>query len=160
MTAHAASTPLAAGRFLRFVLVGGFATAVHYLVAGLLLNLAGWPPVRASATGFVVSALANYALNARFTFGLTGGHGRHLPRFALVAGMGWLLNAGGLWLLLRAGLHPYVAQPIVTIVVMFSNFLLNALWAMRPHATPGAALHAAPGAVPGAVPDAVPPPRT
>ncbi len=120
-------------RFGRFLLVGGVATAVHYLTALLLLRLAGWPAVQASATGFVVGALANYALNARFTFGLRGGHARHLPRFAAVASVGWLLNAAGMWGLLHLGAHPYVAQPIVTILVLFFNFLLNALWAMRPH---------------------------
>ncbi|ALV07662.1 GtrA family protein [Roseateles depolymerans] len=121
------------GRFGRFLLVGGVATAVHYVTAFLLLRLAGWPAVQASATGFVVGAMANYALNARYTFGLRGQHAHHLPRFAVVAGMGWLLNAAGMWGLLRAGLHPYVAQPVVTILVLFFNFLLNALWAMRPH---------------------------
>ncbi|SEK27984.1 Putative flippase GtrA (transmembrane translocase of bactoprenol-linked glucose) [Roseateles sp. YR242] len=128
--------PVTLGRFGRFLLVGGVATAVHYVTAFGLLTLAGWPPVRASATGFIVGALANYALNARFTFGLKGGHGRHLPRFAAVAGLGWLLNAAGMWGLLRLGLHPYLAQPVVTILVLFCNFLLNALWAMRPHSSP------------------------
>lgn len=121
------------GRFGRFLLVGGVATAVHYVTALMLLRLAGWPAVQASAAGFIVGALANYALNARYTFGLRGDHARHLPRFAAVASIGWLLNAGGMWVLLQVGVHPYVAQPIVTILVLFFNFLLNALWAMRPH---------------------------
>ena len=124
--------PLAPGRFARFLVVGGIATAVHYAVAALLLNLGGWPAVWASATGFVVSAFANYALNARFTFGVRGDHGNHLPRYAAVASLGWTLNALGMWALLRAGLHPYLAQPIVTVGVLFVNFTLNALWAMRP----------------------------
>lgn len=121
------------GRFGRFLMVGGVATAVHYVTAFLLLRLAAWPAVQASAAGFVVGALANYALNARYTFGLRGRHAHHLPRFAAVASIGWLLNAAGMWGLLRAGVHPYVAQPVVTILVLFFNFLLNALWAMRPH---------------------------
>lgn len=125
--------PVSLGRFGRFLLVGGVATAVHYLTAFLLLRLAGWPAVSASAAGFIVGAFANYLLNARFTFGLRGHHGRHLPRFAAVASLGWLLNAGGMALLLHLGLHPYLAQPVVTVLVLFFNFLLNALWAMRPH---------------------------
>ncbi len=132
-TASAPTAPVSLGRFGRFLLVGGVATAVHYLTAFLLLRAAGWPAVSASAAGFIVGAFANYLLNARFTFGLRGHHGRHLPRFAAVASLGWLLNAGGMALLLHLGLHPYLAQPMVTVLVLFFNFLLNALWAMRPH---------------------------
>ncbi|OWQ92948.1 hypothetical protein CDN99_00075 [Roseateles aquatilis] len=123
---------LSLGRFGRFVLVGGAATAVHYLVALLLLHLAGWGAVAASAGGAFVGAIASYVLNARFTFGVRGRHGHHAPRFAAVASLGWMLNALGMWGLLRLGLHPYVAQPIVTALVLLSNFGFNALWAMRP----------------------------
>lgn len=122
---------LSPGRFGRFVVVGGAATAVHYLTALALLHAAGWGAVAASAAGAAVGAVASYGLNARFTFGVRGRHGHHAPRFAAVAGLGWMLNALGMWGLLRLGLHPYLAQPLVTVAVLFCNFALNALWAMR-----------------------------
>ncbi len=123
------------GRFGRFVLVGGVATAVHYVTALVLLHAAQWGPVAASTAGALAGALVGYALNARFTFDVRERHGHHLARYLLVAALGWCLNAIGLWGLLRLGLHPYVAQPIVTVLVLLSNFAFNALWAMRPAAT-------------------------
>lgn len=122
------------GRFGRFVLVGGVATAVHYATALTLLHAADWGAVPASTVGAFAGALVGYALNARFTFGVRERHGHHLTRYLLVAALGWGLNALGLWGLLRLGLHPYAAQPIVTGLVLVSNFAFNALWAMRPAA--------------------------
>lgn len=120
------------GRFGRFVLVGGVATAVHYLTALVLLHAVQWGPVPASTAGAFAGALVGYALNARFTFEVRERHGHHLARYLLVAALGWGLNAIGLWGLLRLGWHPYLAQPVVTALVLLSNFAFNALWAMRP----------------------------
>jgi putative flippase GtrA len=116
---------------LTFAAIGTAATLLHYATAYALMRLFEWPPVVASSIGYALSAIANYAANARFTFGVRERHAHHFARFAVVAGLGWLLNAAVLWLFLSLGLHPFVAQPLVTASVMSVSFILNARWAMR-----------------------------
>ena len=55
-------------QFGKFLLVGGFATALQYAVLAVLVQTAGIDPVLASSIGYLVSALANYELNYRLTF--------------------------------------------------------------------------------------------
>ena len=71
-----------AGALLRFLLVGGTATAMQYAVLVALVRWAGVGPTLASCIGFVLSAVLNYALNRRFTFRSQARHAQALPRFA------------------------------------------------------------------------------
>jgi putative flippase GtrA len=116
-------------QFSRFVLVGGFSTALQYLLLVLSVQAAGTDPVVASSVGYVLSALANYDLNYRLTFRsrvpCLGG----MLRFALVHAVGFLLNGA----IMTAGtkglaLHYFVAQVLATIVVLFWNFFANRRW--------------------------------
>lgn len=115
----------------RFLLVGGLATAVHYLITALLHGLAGWPMVLASAIGFTVSAIGNYALNARFTFRSERSHRSAFPRFALTAGAGLLINSLLLTALLGLGLHAVLAQLMTTLGTLIWNYVINALWTFK-----------------------------
>ena len=68
-----------AGQALRFVLVGGFATALHY---GLYLLLRRVMPLNVAYTlGYVLSFVANFYLTAWFTF-------RIAPSWRKLVGMG------------------------------------------------------------------------
>jgi putative flippase GtrA len=54
------------GEALRFVLVGGFSTVLHYAIYWVLQH---WMNVNiAYTTGYLLSFLANYYLSAHFTF--------------------------------------------------------------------------------------------
>ena len=64
------------GQFLRFLLVGGIATAVHYAVMIGLHSGLGMSAVGASAIGFVVSAVFNFAASYRYTFRSNASIGR------------------------------------------------------------------------------------
>jgi len=116
-------------QFSRFVLVGGFSTALQYLILAVLVQAAGIDPVAASSLGYVLSALANYDLNYRLTFRSRVRYVGGLFRFALVVTSGLLLNglimAAGTKLL---GLHYLVAQVAATIVVLFWNFFAHRRW--------------------------------
>jgi len=111
-----------------FLLVGGGATALHYLIAALLWRAVGLAPPLASGLGFGLSALFNYAANARYTFQSTGAHTQNLPRFALVAGIGLALNSGVIWGLTHWGWNAVAAQLLATVLVLAWNFVLNAVW--------------------------------
>ena len=116
-------------QFSRFVLVGGFSTALQYLILVLLVQTAGVDPVVASSAGYVLSALANYDLNYRLTFRSRVPYLGGLFRYTLVMTTGFLLNgaimAAGTKFL---GLHYLLAQIAATIVVLFWNFFAHRRW--------------------------------
>lgn len=112
-----------------YALVGLFATAVHYLVLVMLVELAGVEASLAAATGAVAGALAAYAGNRRFTFASRAAHTRALPRFLAVAAAGAaasaaIVHAGTAWL----GLHYLVPQAAATLLVLVAGFTLNRRW--------------------------------
>jgi len=116
-----------------FLLVGGFATALHYVLMAGLIALLGIQAVPASATGFAISAVVNYLLTARLTFRSKQAHTVTAPRFVVVAGTGLGLNALLLSLLLP-GLHLILAQLLTTIGVLIWNYSINGLWTFKDRA--------------------------
>ena len=116
---------------ISFVLVGGFATGVHYALMALLIWLVDCPLVLASAIGFAVSAVANYILNARLTFRSQESHAKTLPRFIVTSLLGLAINASMLAFLVSLGMHPALAQLLTTLGVMLWNYTINALWTFK-----------------------------
>lgn len=115
--------------FLRFVLVGGSATALHYLVMFLLIHLAGVDAGIASASGYTLSTFWNYWANACFTFGGGHDHARSLPRFLATAIAGLGINQLMLLGLIALGIPVAVAQLAATATVLLWNYFINASWA-------------------------------
>jgi putative flippase GtrA len=116
---------------ITFLCVGGFATALHYAVMFALVYALGWHPVPASTTGFLTSAVVNFALNARFTFRSTRSVLHTAPRFAIVAASGLLLNRYTLALLLSLGTHVLIGQIVATLCVLTWNYIINAIWTFK-----------------------------
>ena len=116
------------GRFVRFALVGGVATAIQYALLVLLVRAFGVAPTPASSVGFALSAIANYLLNYHFTFASDRPHGPAAAKFALLAGTGLLINAAIMHWLVTAGVHYLLAQVCATAVVLFWNFIGNSFW--------------------------------
>lgn len=116
-------------QFGRFFLVGGFSTALQYLILLALVQAGGVDPVVASSVGYVLSALANYDLNYRLTFRSRVPYLGGMLRYALVMTTGLLLNgaimAAGTKVL---GMHYLLAQVVATIVVLFWNFYAHRRW--------------------------------
>jgi putative flippase GtrA len=123
-------------RFIRFVLVGGTATAFHYAVAAAL-SLSGLTTVVVGSTiGFVLSALLNYGLNARYTFGTAAANAGQGLRFFVTVATGCLLNAAILKGAIGLGLHAVPAQLLATALVLAWNFVISSVWVFRPAAPP------------------------
>lgn len=114
-----------------FAMVGGFATAVQYVLMSLLIWLFDCPLVLASGIGFAVSAVANYLLNARLTFRSDERHAKTFPRFVVTACLGLAINSVLLAFLSSLGLHPAPAQILTTLGVLLWNYTINALWTFR-----------------------------
>jgi putative flippase GtrA len=116
-------------QFGRFFLVGGFSTALQYLILFALVQAGGVDPVVASSVGYVLSALANYDLNYRLTFRSRVPYLGGMLRYALVMAAGLLLNGAMMALGTKAlGVHYLVAQVAATIVVLFWNFYAHRRW--------------------------------
>ena len=116
--------------FVRYSLTGGMATAVHYGVLLILVEVvhiaAGW----AAALGAIAGAAVAYLGNRRFTF--TGSVARHrqaLPRFLTVAALGAAVSGLVVWLGSTAlGVHYLAAQVVATILVLVLTYRLNRAW--------------------------------
>lgn len=115
-------------RFVRFTAVGGVATAIQYALLVLLVRGLRMAPTPASSIGFALSSFVNYLLNYRFTFHSDRPHAPAAAKFALLAGMGLLINAAIMHVMIRAGVHYLIAQVCATGVVLFWNFIGNSLW--------------------------------
>lgn len=115
-------------RFVRFILVGGVATAIQYALLVLLVRGCRMAPTPASSIGFVLSAIVNYLLNYRFTFRSNRPHGPAAAKFAAVAGMGLVINAAIMHFTVGMGVQYLLAQVCATTVVLFWNFAGNSLW--------------------------------
>lgn len=125
-----------AGRFLSFSGVGAAATALQYLLLVLLVEWQGVTPLPASILAYLASALANYWANYHLTFRSDLPHRRALPRFALVAGCGLLLNSLVFYVAnVVLGLVYLFAQVIATVFVLAWNFTLNHLWSFSDRTT-------------------------
>jgi putative flippase GtrA len=131
MKSKSASGNISMRSLASFLLVGGFATGLQYAIMALLMALAGMPALTASNTGFAISAVANYWLNAKLTFRSERSHVATLPRFAITAALGLGINSLLLSLLIAAGLHPAPAQILTTAGVLIWNYTLNALWTFK-----------------------------
>lgn len=116
---------------ITFILVGGCATALHYLLTVIFVYVAHLTVVQGSAIGFSLSATANYLLNRSLTFKSQQAHGVTGPRFFITAIAGLLLNSLILWILLSARMHPVPAQAITTIGVLIWNYIVNSIWTFK-----------------------------
>jgi putative flippase GtrA len=117
--------------FLRFATVGAVATAAHYAVMIALTELGGMDPVAATVCGFAVGAVVSYTLNRRYTFAVRPAYMRGFVKFAIVIGIGAVLNAAIVAFFIRFGLHYMVAQVIATGLVLIWNFAAARLIVFR-----------------------------
>jgi len=115
--------------FIKFSLVGLAATITTYAVLVVLVEGAGLDAVVSSVIGYVAGAGVNYALNYRYTFKSEQRHRVAVPRFAVVIGIGMVLNAVIMALTVNAlGIHYLLAQLIAVAFVLMWSFTLNRMW--------------------------------
>lgn len=119
-------------RFLAFTGVGAVGTVAHYLVLLFLVEVFGSKPGLGSSAGFVVGALVNYSLNYTYTFRSDARHHVALPKFLIIALIGFWINAfimtkGIGWL----AIHYLLVQLFATGLVLIWNFTGNMLWTFR-----------------------------
>jgi putative flippase GtrA len=122
-----------ARQFTTFFGVGLVAAFVHFgVLVGLVENFR-IPPVPATLAGYVTAAIVSYILNRRLTYASDRPHAEATWRFAVVAGIGFLLTGGlmALFVCLFGQAYYFPAQIVTTGIVLFWHFLAHKLWTFR-----------------------------
>ena len=116
-------------RFIRFASVGLIGTIAHYLVLIILVELLSAKAILGSSFGFLTGAAVNYTLNYRFTFKSKKQHFETMPKFYLVATIGFLINGLIVYLIAHVFAANYIlAQILATAIVLIWGFVANHLW--------------------------------
>jgi putative flippase GtrA len=106
-------------RFMRYTLVGAVATAVHYALLALVVELGHWPAWLGSGLGAVVGAQVAFFGNRGFTFGHAGDIAPAWVKF-----MGTALVGAVFGMLV-------VAQMLATLLSLVLTFAINRAWTFR-----------------------------
>ncbi len=113
-------------QFVVFVLVGLAAAVAHFGVLIALVEAGGLSPAPATLAGYVAGGLVSYVLNRRHTYESDRPHAEAGWRFAVVAGVGFLLTYASMTLLHDwLGLHYLLAQVLTTGTVLIWSFLAH-----------------------------------
>ena len=118
--------------FVRYTLIGGIATAVHYAVLVVLVEGFNFSPSLSAMFGALCGALAAYIGNREFTFASSALHRIALPRFLVIAAVGAMLSGGIVWVgTVILAWHYLAAQLLATILIVLLTYQLSRLWTFR-----------------------------
>lgn len=109
---------------LRFLLAGGTATALHWLVMALLIQL-NVEPAMATALGASVGLGFNYLAQHRWAFRSRLTHRMAFPRYLASATVGWCLNLAIFSSFQQFDTGIVTSQICATALVTLVNFLLS-----------------------------------
>lgn len=120
----------AAGQLLRFAVAGLGVTlfaASIYLALTLLLGL---PPLVANSFSTACGVAAGYTAHSRWSFRAEPERRRtSIPRFLIVAGLGFVLNSTWVWIATTAlPLPAWAPVPAMIFVTPLASFALNRYW--------------------------------
>lgn len=116
-------------QFATFVVVGLGAFVAHYGVLIWLVEAWGWPPVPATLVGYVAGGVVSYALNRRHTYVSDRPHAEAGWRFALVAGVGFVLTTASMYAMTHwFKLYYLIAQVMTTGLVLCWSFVAHRVW--------------------------------
>ena len=115
-------------RLLRYTLVGGVATAVHWGAMSLLVTVLHLPAWCASGAGAVLGAQVAFAGNRAFTFAHQGPWWPAWRRFMATALLGAVAGMAVVAVSVAAGWHYLAAQALATMLVLLLTFAVNRRW--------------------------------
>ena len=109
--------------------VGVIAAIVHYSVLVAGVELARVSPVPATLAGYIFGGIVSYWLNRRHTYRSDRPHAEAGWRFAVVAGVGFVLTFGLMTLFVNHWALPYLpAQILTTGIVLVWSFFAHKYW--------------------------------
>ncbi len=118
----------------RFAGVGGAATALHVVVAMVLVETGQLSLFWANVPAFLAAFILSYLGNLKWTFGVGGFHRRRVPRFLLIALLAFALNQSIVYVVVeRMDLDYRLALAVVVLAVPPIAFLLSRRFAFPDH---------------------------
>ena len=119
-------------QFSAFFGVGVIAAIVHYSVLIAGVEWAGLRAVPATLAGYIFGGVVSYILNRRHTYRSDRPHDEAGWRFAVVAGVGFVITYALMSLFVEHWALPYLpAQVITTGIVLVWSFFAHKYWSFR-----------------------------
>jgi putative flippase GtrA len=119
-------------QFSSFFWIGLIVVAVHYGVLVFLVEIVHVAVLPATLTGYTAGGVVSYLLNRHHTFKTGRPHEEASWRFVVVAGVGFGLTSGFMYLFYEKWLLPYLlAQLMTTGFVMLWSFAAHKFWTFR-----------------------------
>jgi len=118
-----------AAMFGRYALIGGLATAVHYCLLVVMVEVWGVSAGAAAAAGALGGALAAYLGTGPLPLARAAGQRGAWRCFLTVAASGALLSGSLVWSgTTLLGMHYLVPQLLATALVLVAGFAMNRHW--------------------------------
>ena len=118
---------------MKFLTVGGGATAMHVATALALNGLANVPPLWANVLAFLAASGVTYFGNWRWTFDAASPHGLAVPRFMALSLSCFAVNQAIVYAFVEwAGRPLWVAMIPVVLVIPALSFWLSRTWIFQP----------------------------
>jgi len=113
-----------------YCVVGGAGTVVYLVLLAGLVELAGLAPVIASIISYIPVFFFSYFLSYIWVFRSERNHSSSFIRYIAVTGVGFLINTGGMYLVVHVFEWMYlVGQCMIFVIVAINNYMLNRFWA-------------------------------
>lgn len=118
-------------KLVLYAVCGGSGVALDFLSYSLLVLGGVWYQL-ANIIGYSLGTCLSFLLNRAITFGVRDAPVRRFLTFASVAGFGYLVSSGLLWLLVETfRVDPLVSKVLTLIAVLAIQFSLNSLITFR-----------------------------
>jgi putative flippase GtrA len=115
-----------------FLVTGCLATALHFAVLGIGVNIFMWPVAVASGVGYFAGSILSYSMNYFFTFESNKKHSKAIGRFYIMVSVGWLINFIIMLALVDwAGYNKWVCQVVATCSALTWNYLISRNWVFK-----------------------------
>ena len=113
-------------QIINFLIVGGIATLIDWLLYFILYNYVKLSPLLANIISYSISTLYSYIVSVKFVFNVNKDNSKkkNFIIFVTLSIIGLLLSEGLIYLMVNVfTLHKMLSKIISTMIVMFFNFV-------------------------------------
>lgn len=118
-----------AGRFLRFVIVGGLSSLLYVVFVIFFVEVASLSDLTSVIVAYLCATPLNYIMHRKVTFRSRGQVRRELPRFLFIHTCNIGLSLGGMQAATTLLGFPYwVGAFSAAVIIPISSFILMQIW--------------------------------
>ena len=113
-------------QIINFLIVGGIATIIDWLLYFILYNYVKLSPLLANIISYSIATLYSYIVSVKFVFNVNKENSKkkNFIIFVTLSIIGLLLSEGLIYLMVNVfTLHKMLSKIISTVIVMFFNFV-------------------------------------